>query len=187
MAIPPGEESAVGYFASHLLALLGYDVANRFIRQRKDIPLFMCGAQTHAKTDVCVIDRNLEIPVLLVQEDKSYLEVEVPDPKPQLIAQAIAAFQHNNTHLQRMGVQPIRAKTMPGITMMGSTPTFYKIAMTQDLVDAVETAEYPASPAIMHKLIPPVDDLARLSQNGMKPLNNRAVILGCFEAFKQFV
>lgn len=98
MAIPPGEESAVGDFTARLLALLGYDVAtDRFIRQRKDIPLFMCGGHTHAKPDVCVVDRNLGIPVLLVQEDKRHLEVEVPDPEPQLIAQAIAAFQHNNT------------------------------------------------------------------------------------------
>ena len=43
MTIPPGEGSAVDDFAARLLALLGYDVADRFSRQRKDIPLFMCG------------------------------------------------------------------------------------------------------------------------------------------------
>ncbi|KAF8556496.1 hypothetical protein OG21DRAFT_615014 [Imleria badia] len=184
MAIPPGEESAVDDFTAHLLALLGYDVVNRFIRQRKDIPLFMCWGQTHANTDVCVVDRNLGI-LLLVQEDKRHLEEA--DPEPQLIAEAIAAFQHNNTRLQRIGVQPIQKKTIPGITMIGSTPTFYKITITQDLVEAVETAQYPANVTTVHKLVPPVDDLARLSQNGMKPLNNRAVILRCFEAFRQFV
>lgn len=184
MAIPPGEESAVDDFAAHLLALLGYHGANRFIRQRKEIPFFMCGGNTHAKTDVCVVDRNLGI-LLLVQEDKRHLE-EV-DPEPQLIAEAIAAFQHNNIRLQRIGMQPIQAKIIPGITMIGSTPTFYKITITQDLVEAIETAQYPANPTTVHKLVPPVDDLARLSQNGMKPLNNRAVILRCFEAFKQFV
>ena len=168
MAIPPGEESAVDDFAAHLLALLSYDDASRFIRQRKDIPLFMCGGQTHAKTGVCVVDRNLGI--LHVQEDKRHLE-EV-DPEPQLIAEAIAAFQHNNTRLQRIGMQPIQAKTIPGITMIGSTPTFYKITITQDLVEAVETAQYPENQTSVHKLVPPVDDLAQLSRNGMKPLNN---------------
>jgi hypothetical protein len=116
-----------------------------------------------------------------VQEDKRHLE-EV-DPEPQLIASAIAAFQHNNTRR----VEPIRVKTIPGITVIGSTPTFYKITITQDLVEAVETAQYPANPTTVHKLVPPVEDLARLSQNGMKSLNNRVVILKCFEAFKQFV
>ena len=184
MAISPGLESAVGDFTAHLLALLGYEIADRFIRQQRAIPLFMCGAQTHAKSDVCVVDRNHGI-FLLVQEDKSHLEEA--DPEPQLIAEAIAAFQYNNSRLQRIGLQPIQMKTFPGITMIGSTPTFYKINVTQDLVDAVETAQYPANPTTVYKLVPPVDDLVRLDQNGMKPLNNRAVILSCFEAFKQFV
>jgi hypothetical protein len=185
MAILPGEKSAVDDFVAHLLGLLGYDVANRFIRQRKDIPLFMCGRHTHAKTDICVVDRNHGF-LLLMQEDKRHLE-EV-DPEPQLIAEAIAAFQHNNTRLQRIGRQPIQAKTFPGIIMIGSAPTFYKINITQDLVEAVETAQYPANPTTVHKLVPPVDDLDGLSQNGMKPLpvNNRADILGCLESFKQF-
>jgi hypothetical protein len=63
--------------------------------------------------------------------------------EPQLIAEAIAAFQDNNTRLRRMGVELIRAKTIPGITIVGFIPTFYKITITQDLVDGVETAQYP--------------------------------------------
>jgi hypothetical protein len=184
MATPPGEESAVADFTAHVFGLLGYDGANCFIRQRKDIPLFICGGQTHAKSDVCVVDRNHRI-LLLVQEDKRHLGGG--DPEPQLIAEAIAAFQFNNARLQRIGVQPIQAKTIPGITMAGSTPTFYKINITEDLVSSVETAQYPPNPTTVHKLVPPVDDLGQLSQNGMIPLDNRAVILGCFEAFKQFV
>jgi hypothetical protein len=82
MAIPPEEESAVDDFAAHLLALLGYDVANRFIRQRKDIPLFMCGAQTYAKrmpkpTSAWSIE-NLGI-LLLVQEDKGTWKKRTPN------------------------------------------------------------------------------------------------------------
>jgi hypothetical protein len=184
MATPPGEESAVADFTAHLLSLLGYNTANCFIRQRKDIPLVMCGGRTQAKTNVCVVDRDQRI-LLLVQEDKGLLEGV--DPEPQLIAEAIAAFQYNNTLLRRIGAQLIQAKTIPGITMIGSTPTFYKINVTQDLLYAVETGQYPANPTTVYKLVPPVDDLSRLRQNGMKPLNNRAVILGCFEAFKQFV
>src|SRR5258705_12797682 len=42
MAIPPGEASAIDDFAAHLLALLGYDVANRFIRQQRKTYCFPC-------------------------------------------------------------------------------------------------------------------------------------------------
>ena len=49
----------------------------------------MCSTDTHAKTDVCVIDQTSVI-CLVVQEDKQYLKGK--DSEPQLIAEAIAAF-----------------------------------------------------------------------------------------------
>jgi hypothetical protein len=64
-----------------------------------------------------------------VQEDKRHQGQM--DPEPQLIAEAIAAFQHDNARLQRIGMQPIQARTIPGITMVGSTPTFYKITLSK--------------------------------------------------------
>ncbi|KAH9051165.1 hypothetical protein EDB83DRAFT_1326156 [Lactarius deliciosus] len=185
----PPTEGTVEEFAAHLLGLLGYDdivaggrILGRICRQ-KHIPLFMCGGYTHAKSNVCVANQNAKI-FLLVQEQE---EKEGVDPEAQLIAQAIAAFQYNNRLLLRIGKEPIRAKTIPGIITLGSTPTFYKIRVTQDLVDAIETAQYPENPTTVHRLVPPVDDLDGLARDGMQPLNNRAVILGLFEAFKQFV
>jgi hypothetical protein len=184
MAVPPGEESAVDDFAAHLLRITKYDTLSHFIRQRKDIPLFMCGVQTHAKTDVCVVSADQTI-LLLVQEDKRHLATV--DAEPQLIAEAIAAFQTNNLSLRAIGLPPIQQKIIPGIIMIGSTPTFYKIPVTQDLVEAIETAQFPRDLTMVYSLVPPVNNILRLRQDGMKPLNNRAVILGCFEAFKQFV
>jgi hypothetical protein len=181
MAIAPGEESAVDDFTAHLLSLLGYEVANHFIRQQKDILLFVCRGTTQAKTDLCMVDRKDEI-LLVMQEDKNHLEIM--DPEPRLIAEAITAYQHNKMCLERIGMPTIQAKMIPGITMVGSMPTFYKIPITQDLVNAVETGQYPEKPTIVHKLIPPVADLYRLVHDGMRPLNN---ILRCFEAFKRFV
>lgn len=88
----PGEESAVDDFAMQLLKVLGYRSRERFLRSRKDIPLFICGTWSHVKTDVCVLNPD-EI-LLLVQEDKRHLDLG--DPRPQLIAEAIAAVQTNN-------------------------------------------------------------------------------------------
>ncbi|KAH9012853.1 hypothetical protein EDB83DRAFT_323952 [Lactarius deliciosus] len=184
MKIPPAE-GAVEEFAAHLLGLLGYDdvVAGGYICRQKHIPLFMCGGYTHTKSSVCVANRNAEI-FLLVQKQE---EKEGVDPEAQLIAQAIAAFQYNNRLLLRIGKAPIRVKAIPGIIILGTTPTFYKITVTQDLVDAIETSQYPANPTTVHRLVPPVDDLDGLGRDGMQPLNNRTVILGLFEAFRQFV
>jgi hypothetical protein len=185
MGIPPGEESAVDDFSANLLTMLQYIAPdNRYIRQQKDIPFFICGTDSHAKTSVCVIDRNFGN-LLLVQENKRHMESK--NSEPQLIAAAIAAFQSNNSHLKRLERQPLAQKTIPGITMVGSTPTFYKITVTQDLIDAIQVGEYPGTPTTVHKLLLPVADITELTQFGMRTLDNRAVILSCFEAFKQFL
>lgn len=185
MAIPPGEESAVDDFSAHLLSMLQYDDPdNRYIRQRKDIPFFICGTDSYAKTDVCIMDRKLRI-LLLVQEDKRHMEPK--DPEPQLIAEAIAAFQYNNSALKKRGLQPLAQRTIPGITMIGSTPTFYKITVTQDLIAAIQVGQYPETPTIVHRLLLPVANIVTLPNYGMRPLKNRAVILRCFEAFIQFL
>jgi hypothetical protein len=162
-AISPGEESAVNDFSANLLTMLQYNAPdNRYIRQRKDIPFFICGTDLHATTDVCVIDRNLRILLLLLQEDKRHMDSK--NPEPQLIAEAIAAFQSNNQRLQSIGRQPLAQKTIPCITMVGSTPTFYKITVTQDLIDAIQIGEYPRSPTTVDKLLPPVADIAEIAR-----------------------
>jgi hypothetical protein len=185
MAPHPGEESAVDDFAVHLLRLLGYHRPNRYIRTRKDIPLFMCSSDTHAKTDVCVTDRTSGI-LLLVQEDKRYME-ESKDAEPQLIAEAIAAFQFRNRRRAAGGQPPVNAAVIPGITMVGTAPTFYKVDITAALINAVEVGEYPTQVTTVHKLIPPVPFPYNLERDGMRPLNNRGIILSCFEAFLQFL
>ncbi|KIL62419.1 hypothetical protein M378DRAFT_165789 [Amanita muscaria Koide BX008] len=185
MMMPPGEETAVNDFVAHLLGLLGYDEPDRYIRTRKDIRLFICSANTCAKTDVCVISRTSRFPLLLVQEDKQSLEGK--DPEPQLIAMAIAAFQSCNHRLSTAGLPTLNDAVIPGITMVGTAPTFYKVYITTALVYAVETGEYPAQATTVHKLIPPVQYPCDLQRHGMRPLSNRAIILSCFEAFKQFL
>ena len=53
----PSEESAVDDFAMQLLRTMGYSYVGRTtgrdLRNRKDIPLLICGERKHAKTDVC--------------------------------------------------------------------------------------------------------------------------------------
>ena len=126
----PAEESAVDDFAVYLLTLLGYVPRSRMTRTRSDIPLIICGEQCHAKTDVCIVDAD-DI-LLLVQEDKRHKERK--DPEAQLVAEALAAFQTNNTRRTRLlGQAPIASKVIPGITLIGSSPTFYKIPVTLSL------------------------------------------------------
>ncbi|KAI0255745.1 hypothetical protein BJV78DRAFT_1151243 [Lactifluus subvellereus] len=184
MAIAPGEESAVDDFAAHLLSMLDYDAPGRHIRQHKDIPFFICGIASHAKTDVCVVNDAQGI-ILLVQEDKRYLERV--DPEAQLIAEAIATFQDHNNRLRRAGLPTLQSRVVPGISMVGTAPTFYKVDVTVDLVRAIELGQYPAQVTTVHRFVPPVPRPLAMQQEGMRPLDNRRIMIQCFEALKQFV
>ena len=110
------------------------------------------------------------------------------DPEPQLIAEAIAAFQTNNTRRTRvLGQNAIDTNVIPGIVLAGSSPTFYKIPITAELAQAVELGLFPATPTVVYAHLPVVPCPACRLSEGMKPLDNRVQILSCYEAFKQFV
>ncbi|KAK0209267.1 hypothetical protein DFS33DRAFT_1451965 [Desarmillaria ectypa] len=79
-----------------------------------------------------------------------------------------------------------RSKHLAGFTLRGTVPTFYKIPVTADLLHSITTAQFSPQKIVVHKLIPPVPNIAKLSENGMRPLENRRIILQYHEAFKQF-
>lgn len=175
----PGEESAVTDFAMRLLRAIGYENRYRDLRSRKSIPLFICGMWMYAKTDICTMDQN-EI-LLVVQEDKRHMEPG--DPKPLVIAEAIAAFQSNNTSRRDiMGLPPLESKDVAGITMTGTSPTFLKIPITTELIQAVQRGQYPSTPTVVTMHIPDIPRPARRLREGMRSLDNWRNIF-----FKQFV
>lgn len=102
------EESAVDDFATALFESLGYLNRPRAIRTRKGLRFFICGEYKNAKPDICIIDRNTNDIILLVQEDKRFCGNM--DPHGQLIAEAIAAFQNNNARRRSVGLDPWNSK-----------------------------------------------------------------------------
>ncbi|OBZ78038.1 hypothetical protein A0H81_01843 [Grifola frondosa] len=181
----PAEESAVDDFAVLLFRALGYAPRGRILRTRKNLALVINGENRRAETDVCLVGED-RIVLLLVQEDKRHLEDS--DPEPQLIAGAIAAFTANNRwRLQTLGLSPLPSKLMAGITMKGTAPIFYKINVTEELATAVGGGAFPQTPTIVYAHVPVVPRPNRRWAEGMKPLDNRQIILSCYEAFKRFV
>lgn len=89
------QESAIDDFAAATLTLLGFDdqqfthVATRYI-----IPLTICGKTRSAQTDVCLVYRPTTVLLVLI-EDKTLLNKT--SAEAQMVADAIAAFQYNNT------------------------------------------------------------------------------------------
>ncbi|TFK81058.1 hypothetical protein K466DRAFT_532260 [Polyporus arcularius HHB13444] len=182
----PGEESAVDDFAVALFSRLGYTKRHRVTRTRKDIPFLICGEWRYAKTDVCLIDRQQNDIILLVQEDKS-LGGNLSSAECQLVAEAIAAFAQNNKRRQLCDMPIIESKVMPGITLIGTTPIFYKIPVSVELVRHVARGTYPSHSTIVSGHVPAVPRPFRRYSEGMKPVDTREAILRCYEAFKAVV
>lgn len=80
----------------------------------------------------------------------------------------------------RVHSQP-SSQIRPGV---GITPIFYKIPVTADCVRHVRHGTYSAEPTVVTMHVPAVPRLLRRYTGGMKPLDNRQVILSCYEAFK---
>ncbi|KAI9435174.1 hypothetical protein H4582DRAFT_2130751 [Lactarius indigo] len=170
---PTAGGSAVDDFTVELLKRLGYVKRNRVAHTQMDIPFHICGEQRHAKTLVSLVDHLTDDICLLVHEDKLYSPIET---LPQLIAEAIAAFDSNNW-----------LRIMPGIIQTGTMPTFYKIPVTTNLVCNVRHGTYPSEPTIVSVHIPNLPSPLHCYETGMKPLDNRQGILRCYEAFKHIV
>jgi hypothetical protein len=71
--------------------------------------------------------------------------------------------------------------------MDGTSPTFFKILVTKELITHVCHGTYPPTPTIVTYSLPPMPHPAHRRSDGMKPLENRCRILKCFEAFKTIV
>jgi hypothetical protein len=100
----------------------------------------MCGEQVYAKTDVCIMDIDSEL-LLLVQEDKSH--INPADPEPQLVAEAIAAFQANNfNRVNNLLVEPLPKQVFPKITMVSTFLCFYTIEVTNNLDMCIQARAY---------------------------------------------
>ncbi|KAJ3516009.1 hypothetical protein NLJ89_g1386 [Agrocybe chaxingu] len=123
-----GEESMVVDFSAFLLRLLAFDEPDRLIHCRKELSFEMCGSHVDAKADVCVVSQVGHHYFFLVQEDKRSIDAE-----PQLIAETIAAVYQNNRSRIVAGLPTLQQMVIPGITMRGATPIFFKIPITQDL------------------------------------------------------
>lgn len=177
-----GQEAVVDNFAAELLRSLGYDDNDRIVFIRHALPLLICGTNSVAQTDVCIMDDD-EILLLLLQEDKRLTSMK--DPEPQVIAEAIAAFALNNRKRERnLDLPPRDTVIFPALTMVGTMPMFYKITVTRALSKAVRTGTYPEIGTRVLRYIP---TLPRRNSEGMRPLPNRLEILRCLEAFKKFV
>ena len=133
-------EGLIADFSQKTLQILGFVERGQVLSMHFKIPLRICDDEQSAQTDVCLLTRY-QMTLLILQEDKMVLNSS--QPEPQVIAQAIAAYQYNNARRTIEGFPTLDAMTIPCITMDGTRPTFYLVPVTQELGVAVHSGEYP--------------------------------------------
>ena len=126
--------------------------------------------------------------MLLVQKDKCHIRNN--DPEAQVITEASGASAANNEIRRKVLDQPpLLSKVMGGITLRGTMPTFYRVLVTTELVTSVRRGAYPGpnTPTVVYVHIPNLPRPDSRWSEGMKPLDNRDILLSCYKAFKTFV
>lgn len=151
----------------------------------------------HAKADVCLINRQQKDVLLLVQEEKRST-VDTNDAQHQLVAQAIAAFQYNNTLRTQVGEPAIKSQVLAlscyfmlcidalfrsyrASSFLVPRLYFYKIPVSEDLIRHIRRGTYPLDQTVISAHVPPLPN-HRYSE-GIKP----STIAMRFCAFKRVV
>ncbi|KAF8952385.1 hypothetical protein BDZ97DRAFT_2083535 [Flammula alnicola] len=182
LATKASQDSAIDNFAAETLKLLGFDERKTTVVTRYIIPLTICGDGNQvAQTDVCLLYRPSLVLLVLV-EDKTIFNKT--NPEPQVVAEAIAAFQSNNVKRRASGLPPLNAMTIPCITMTGTRPTFYLVPVTPELSDAIILGQYPATQTQVLQCVT-TRVHARTTSEGMENVEYRKLALKRLLAFKK--
>lgn len=141
-----------------------------------------------SEADVCVMKELDDL--LLVHIERSSYIAPLPNAQrqqsaePQIIAGAIAAYYQNNLRRTQVGLPALPAVLMPGITIHGTRLLSHpRFAPTPG---ALATSTYPKEETIVLRFIPPVANPETYFSDGIRPLDNRRIILQCFEALSPF-
>ena len=182
-----GQEAAVDNFAAQLLEKLGYDDdddSDRIIFIRRALPIVIGGVPYITQADVCVMDEFSQV-LLILQNDK--LSPDLKDPEPQIVAKAIAAYGVNNKiRVTSLNRPPLPVITIPAISMVGTKLIFYKIIVTDGLSAAVQRGRREVMDTAS-RVVRCIPVLPQPLGPGMRHLENRAEILACLAAFKNFM
>ncbi|KAG6902684.1 hypothetical protein C0995_012824 [Termitomyces sp. Mi166 len=137
----------VNMYTTNIFQALDFDSNNCIVVEHYPIPLMMQGSSCWAKTNVALMSYDHQV-FCIVQENKFFNSVDFV-PEAQLMAEAIAAAQVNNTLCKLEGL-PAKDMTIMAIAMVGMVPEFYEVLVSLELLKAVKHGGVPP-PTIIRK------------------------------------
>ncbi|KAI9305175.1 hypothetical protein BJ944DRAFT_277751 [Cunninghamella echinulata] len=161
--------------------MFDYNIWKRVICTRQRLDLIMGLKTTYVMSDICIMDVNYHS-LFLIQEDKWYMRDTYP--KAEIIAGAIAAFQHNNSRREYLLKKPLDTYTFPCLTIRsGRRFTFYKITVNQSLSDAVKYGISPETTTSIVQVYSPTESMSSDIFNS----SCRKKVMQCLKLFKDHV
>jgi hypothetical protein len=180
LAVEGGQESFSIGFSQETLHILGFIERDVVLTSRYTIPLTICGKDNQTvQTDVCLVDKKLMV-LFIMRGAKNNSPMQA---EPQVVAAAIAAYQHNNKNRQNRGLPILDAMIIPCITMVALQPTFYLVPVTQALSMAVVAGQYPETTTEVTKCVTSLGQDHQTTK-GMETPEYRQVAFQHFIAFK---
>jgi hypothetical protein len=177
-ALNQATEYSVDNFAVALFRLMGYESCGCSVQFQVPLPLTVANVKRVVKTDICVVDRDGIYRVIQKAKRDDFFPLE------ELVANAIAAFDFNNDRLMSLHRKPLTNGIIPAIMLINTGPYFYKINVSEDLVNCVRNG---IRPEFVTEVLHFVPDLPCGNTLGMYHLPNRLLSLQCYEAFKAIV
>ena len=185
-------ESSVNTYVHALLVALGYERCNHMAQIQMHLPLDVSikyeennkskkTGVTNGQADLVLLD--FEGFIRLVVEDKR-TKKQLPEHSAQLCAYLIAAFDYNNTVRKKMNLPPLSDCEMYGILHTRSLPAFYKMTVTEKLVEAVRSGKAEDQ---VTKNIKMLEYSPPKSPGGMTDQPNRATLLTIYDDFRRHV
>ncbi|KAG6806885.1 hypothetical protein H0H92_009693, partial [Tricholoma furcatifolium] len=152
----PNHETLIDDLIRETLKITGYKNTNHtFINTGFITPLHIARDPGRvAQTDVSLMHQNSQM-LLVIVENKT--KMSKAHPEAQVIAEAIAAFQYNNSRRAAFRLTELNEMVIPAITVIGSTPNFYLIPVTTALSNAVRVGDSTAHNTLVQKCTPTLD------------------------------
>ena len=110
LVMMPPSVVRVAQFTAELFEVIGYLDEDRIAFQWMDLPLVISGKPKHLKSDVCIVDMSQNEILLVAQEDKVTVLEGIYEARIQLVAAAVAAFNHNNLQREKDKLPPLAEK-----------------------------------------------------------------------------
>jgi hypothetical protein len=172
---PAYSETAVDIFALRFLEMIQFTNRPALVKMNMPLTLHFGSKSCSGNPNLVAMDNRHFVSGFYQENKTARSTIRDKDVFAQLIAEGIAAFQHNDKLTNSKRNLLMR---FPAITMRGTSPIFHMVNVTASLAGAVRNGDKPSHTTRMYHCYPDPKNL------GMQSIENRKRLVSYLLAFK---